>query len=83
LVFKTKRLADGNIARYKARLCGKGFSHVRGLDFNEAFAPTVKFTTLRVIFSQIAHLDLHCEQTYVDRAFLYADMDEEIYVDNL
>jgi hypothetical protein len=80
-VFKTKRHANGSIARYKVRLCGKGFSQVHGLDFNETFAPTVKFTTLRVVFSLVAHLRLQCEQTDVDYAFLYADMDEEIYMD--
>jgi hypothetical protein len=77
-IFKTKGQADSNIARYKARLCGKGFSQIHGLDFNETFAPTVKSTTLRIIFSLVAKLDLHCEQTDVDCAFLYADMDEEI-----
>jgi hypothetical protein len=29
-VFKTKRQADGNIARYKARLCGKGLHKSTG-----------------------------------------------------
>jgi hypothetical protein len=58
-----------------ARLCGRGFSQVHGMDFNETFAPTVKFTTLRVIFSLVAHLRFHCEQTDVDCAFLYANLD--------
>jgi hypothetical protein len=80
-VFKSKRQADGNIARYKARLCGKGFSQIHALDFNETFAPTVKFTTLRILFSLVAKLDLHCEHSDVDCAFLYADLDEEIYMD--
>jgi hypothetical protein len=74
-VFKTNIHADGSIARYKARLCGKGFSHVHGQDFNDTFALTVKFTTLQVIVSLVAHLDLHCEQTDVECAFLYADVD--------
>jgi hypothetical protein len=82
-VFTTKRNADGSIARYKARLCGKGFSQVHGLDFAETFDPTVKFTTLRIIFSLVAHLRVHCEQTDVDCAFLSADMDEEIYMDEV
>jgi hypothetical protein len=29
----------------------------------------------------VAKLDLHCEQTYVDCAFLYADLDEDTYMD--
>eukprot|EP00873_Tetraselmis_striata_P036510 jgi/Tetstr1/456774/TSEL_004141.t1 len=70
------------IARYKVRLCAKGFSRVHGLDFTETFAPTVNFTTLRVIFSIVAYFKLHCEQTNVDCAFiLYADLKEDSYMD--
>eukprot|EP00873_Tetraselmis_striata_P023437 jgi/Tetstr1/443701/TSEL_031691.t1 len=72
---------DGTVSKEKARLCAKGFTQVQGLDFTETFAPTVKFTTLRVIFSIAAHLDLHMEQTDVDCAFLYASLDEEIYME--
>jgi hypothetical protein len=39
------------------------------------------FTILRVIFCLVAHLDLHCKQTDVNCAFLYADVDDEIYMD--
>jgi hypothetical protein len=60
-VFKTNRHAGGSIARFKPSLCGKGFSRVHGLNFNETFAPVVKFDTFRVIFSLVANLDLHCK----------------------
>eukprot|EP00873_Tetraselmis_striata_P005813 jgi/Tetstr1/426077/TSEL_016408.t1 len=78
--FKTKHHADGSIARYKARLCAKGFSQVHGLDFTETFAPTVKFATLRVVFSLVAYFNLDSEQTDVDCAFLYADLKEDMYM---
>eukprot|EP00873_Tetraselmis_striata_P003478 jgi/Tetstr1/423742/TSEL_014374.t1 len=79
-VFKTKRNADGSLARYKARLVAKGFSQVHGIDYNDTFAPTVKFTTLRIIFSLAAHYGMGLEQTDIDCAFLYADLEEDIYM---
>eukprot|EP00873_Tetraselmis_striata_P022505 jgi/Tetstr1/442769/TSEL_030855.t2 len=79
-VFKTKRNADGSLARYKARLVAKGFSQVHGIDYNDTFAPTVKFTTLRIIFSLAAHYGMELEQTDIDCAFLYADLEEDIYM---
>jgi hypothetical protein len=78
--FQNQRQAGGNIARCKARLCGKCFIAVHGLDLNEILAPTVKFTTVRIGFSFVAKLDLHFEQT-VDCAFLSADLDEINYMD--
>eukprot|EP00873_Tetraselmis_striata_P038556 jgi/Tetstr1/458820/TSEL_045204.t1 len=62
-------------------LPAKGFSHVEVIDYTDTFAPTVKFTTLRVIFPIAAHHRLHIEQTDVDCAFLYADLSEEIYME--
>eukprot|EP00873_Tetraselmis_striata_P042814 jgi/Tetstr1/463078/TSEL_008013.t1 len=79
-VFKTKRNADGSLARYKARLVAKGFIQVHGIDYNDTFAPTVKFTTLRIIFSLAAHYGMELEQTDIDCAFLYADLEEDIYM---
>jgi len=45
-VFKIKRNSDGTIAKYKARLVAHGFTQEEGIDYNETFAPTVKFSTI-------------------------------------
>ena len=79
-VFRKKYQADGTVARYKARLCEKGFSQQHGIDFNETFGPTVSLTTLRVLFCMSAHFDLDIQQTDVDCAFLYASLSEGIYM---
>ena len=48
-VFVIKRKSDGSIDRYKARLVAKGFSQRPGFDYNETYASTVKWATLRAI----------------------------------
>eukprot|EP00873_Tetraselmis_striata_P040637 jgi/Tetstr1/460901/TSEL_006057.t1 len=80
-LYKIKHNSDGTTARYKAHVVAKGFSQVGGIDYTDTFAPTVKFTTLRVIFSIAAHHRLHIERADVDCAFFYADLGEEIYME--
>ena len=66
---------DGSI-RYKARLVARGFTQVAGenFDWNATFAPVLKLTTLRWIFSLIAQYDLDASAADVTQAFLQADL---------
>ena len=48
-VFRVKRNADGSIERYKGRLVAKGFSQRPGFDYNETFAPTPKWASIRAL----------------------------------
>ena len=75
-VFKKKMHADGTVARYKARLCAKGFTQQYGLDYLDTFSPTVSFSTLRLLFQLAVQYGLDIQQFDVDSAFLYADLQE-------
>lgn len=57
-VFKRKYTADGEVHTYKARLVIRGFSQKEGIDFNEIFAPVVKYNTVRIVLSMVAVDDL-------------------------
>ena len=54
-VYKVKKDQAGNIAKLKARLVARGFQQKEGEDFEETFAPVVKWNTLRTLVALAAH----------------------------
>lgn len=78
-VFVLKNEADGS-KRHKARLVVKGYGQKHGIDFNEIFSPVVKHSSIRVVLSLVANLDLELVQLDIKTAFLHGDLDEEIYM---
>ena len=47
----------------------------------DTFSPTIGFTTLRLLFQPVVQYGLDIQQTDVDAAYLYADPQEEIYME--
>ena len=78
-VFKFKTNTDGS-QRYKARLVVRGFEQREGIDFKETFAPVAKFTTVRIMLALATHFDWEEEQMDVKTAFLYPEIEEEVYI---
>ena len=70
-VYKTKQDAEGNIIKRKARLVARGFTQIEGIDYEETFAPTAKFVTIRIIISLATSLDWPMEQADIETAFLW------------
>lgn len=79
-VFKTKRTADGNIDKLKARVVAQGFRQVPGRDYTETYAPVARADSIKVLFAVAASGGLHLSQYDIKTAYLYADLDEEIYM---
>ena len=77
-IFKKKK-KEGKV-RYKARLCVRGFKQRYGIDYTETYAPTAKWVTLRLFLTICACLGLFTRQLDVKTAFLYAELDEDIYI---
>ncbi|CAM8877245.1 unnamed protein product [Rhodiola kirilowii] len=59
------RIIEGNSPndppRFKARLMAKGFHQREGIDFNEIFAPVVKYKTLRLLIAMTVVYDWNIE----------------------
>jgi hypothetical protein len=79
-VFKIKYRADGSIAKYKARLCVREFTQKAEIDYQETFAPVLKHTSLRLLFSIVAKEDLEMKQADVETTFLLSSLEEDLYM---
>lgn len=80
-VYKLKTGASGEILRYKARWVIRGFEQREGIDYNETFLSVVKPMSYRALFAIAAAQDLEIEQMDVKTAFLYGEIDEEVYIE--
>lgn len=80
-VYAVKRDQDGKVVRQKARLVAKGFSQEQGIDYNETFAPVVKYTSIRMLLAIAAHDGLKVTQMDAVTAFLNGKLEEEIWME--
>lgn len=79
-VYRIKRDADGNPTRYKARLVARGFTQVYSLDYDETYAPVTRLETIRLLLGIACEKNWEIRQIDVKSAYLYGDLDEEIYM---
>ena len=82
-VFSIKHKAYGSIERYKAKLVAKGYTQTHGINYQEILSLIAKLNTVRVLLSLAANLDWPLHQFDVKNAFLYGDLEEEVYMDIL
>jgi hypothetical protein len=67
-VYAIKKDESGKIIRYKSRWVARGFTQVKGLDYHEVFAPTVRSTSIRIILSIICTRGMVAMQYDVETA---------------
>lgn len=80
-VYKTKTDEAGNIIQRKGRVTLKGFLQKAGKDYFEVFARTGSYKTKRVGLSLTAKWDHELHQMDVPTAFLWADVEEDIFME--
>jgi reverse transcriptase-like protein len=70
-----------SVVKWKARWVVRGFTQIEGIDYFETFASVVKPMSYKALFAIAAAYDLEIEQMDVTTAFLYGDIDTEVYVE--
>ncbi|KAL0378947.1 UNVERIFIED_CONTAM: Retrovirus-related Pol polyprotein from transposon TNT 1-94 [Sesamum radiatum] len=80
-IFKKKLKPDGSVDKFKARLVAKGFKQKKGIDYFDNYYPVAKLTTIRVLIALAWVYSLPIHQIDVKTAFLYGELEEEIYID--
>ena len=58
-----------------------GFTQVYGQDYQETFAPVTRLETLRLLLAYAVQEDWEVRQIDVKTAYLYGDLDEEIFME--
>jgi hypothetical protein len=79
-VFDLKTKPDGSVERFKARLTIRGFAQKEGVDYEETYANTAAKTSVRAFFAMVCYEGLETKLMDVSTAFLYGDVDKEIYM---
>ena len=73
--------------KFRPRIVAKGFMEIPGVDFSETFAPVVNDETFRIILILFLIYSTESEKLWMAEiwdivsAFLYGDLDEEIYME--
>ena len=80
-VLKIKRLPNGHIDKYKARLCARGFTQQYGIDYFETFAPVVRLESLRILLAIAAAHDMEIRQMDAVSAYLLSELQEDVYTE--
>ncbi|GJW99347.1 putative ribonuclease H-like domain-containing protein [Tanacetum coccineum] len=87
-VWKLVPLPDGKIAigtkgivvRNKSRLVAQGHRQEEGIDYDEVFAPVARIEAIRLFLAFASYMGFMVYQMDVKSAFLYGEIDEEVYV---
>ncbi|CAI7834815.1 unnamed protein product [Closterium sp. NIES-53] len=79
-VFRVKTKADGTYEKHKARWVVRGFYQTHGINYTLTFAPVNRHTSVRLVLCEAAAKNVPLRQIDVSNAFLYADVNAEIYV---
>jgi hypothetical protein len=69
------------VTRNKARLVAKGYSQVKGLYFDETYAPVARLESIRILLAYATYHGFKLYQMDMKSAFLNGPIKEEVYVE--
>ncbi|GJZ00025.1 retrovirus-related pol polyprotein from transposon TNT 1-94 [Tanacetum coccineum] len=82
-VFRNKLDENGIVSRNKARLVAQGYNQQEGIDYDETYAPFVRFESIGILLAYACALDFKLFQMDVKSTFQNGFINEEVYVAQL
>lgn len=80
-VFWKKMNEYEEVTRNKEILVSKGYSEVKGIDFEETFTLVARMEALRIFLAFIAYQNFKLYLMDVKSTLLHGELEEEIYID--
>ncbi len=79
-VFALKKGSNGEVKHYKACIVTKGFSQIYTIDYEETFAPVVKWVSIHILLTLATRFDLDVHRMDVKMAFLNGNLEHDIFM---
>jgi len=76
-----KYCPNSTVDKYKVGLIARGFTQTYGVDYLETFYHVARLNSIRILFSLAVNYWWSIFQLNVKNAFLYDDLDEEVYME--
>nr|GEX75828.1 putative ribonuclease H-like domain-containing protein [Tanacetum cinerariifolium] len=73
-------ISRGIVVRNKARLVAQDHRQEEGINYDEVFAPVARIEAIRLFLAFASYMGFMVYQMDVKSAFLYGEIDEEVYV---
>jgi len=80
-VFTLKYRPNDSVDRYEARLVAEEYTQTYSIDYFETFSQVGRMNSIRILFSFAVNLSWPLFQLDVKNAFLYEDLQEEVYIE--
>ena len=82
-LYKVKKIADGSVEKHKAKFVARMFFQVEGIDYEETFAPTARYSSIRSILALSMQMGWKIHQMDVKTTFLNEVIEEEVFIEQL
>lgn len=78
---KVKQVANGSVEKHTARFVAHGFSQVKGIDYDETFAPVARYSSIIFILALSTQMGWKIHQMDMKATFLNGKIKEEVYIE--
>ena len=71
----------GEVVKHKCRFVAQGFLQIKGLHYEESYFPSLTTPSICMALAIAAVMDMELRLIYNEQAYLLADVETEIYIE--